>query len=96
MDIFPVYLNFSVLLNSNYIPHILRHLTFPRVAFYYALKEKLKMMILFWICFALTVLMAIFTFMGTLVKRTTEDRVISFIAFVYHLAMVYLLASSYL
>lgn len=54
------------------------------------------MMILFWICFALTVLMAIFTFMGTLVKRTTEDRVISFIAFVYHLAMVYLLASSYL
>lgn len=61
-------------------------------------KESVEMfnLILFWFCVALTALSVIVTLKSAFTEDTALKRVISFIAFLHHLSVLYLLASSYL
>lgn len=54
------------------------------------------MIILFWICFVLTVFCAIVTFANIFTRNTAQGRVASFVGCAYHVAILYLLSSAYL
>ena len=50
--------------------------------------------VMLWICIVITLLSSIFSFIYSFTKKTTNERVPYFIAFIYYIAVIYFLINS--